>query len=91
MENQPEAVTPEIRPVPNTREVFVVHGRNDKARIGLFDFLRAIDLRPLEWSDAIALTGKGSPYVGEVLDAAFSNAHAVVVLFTPDDEVRLKD
>jgi len=80
----------QARPAPDTREVFVVHGRNEKARAGLFDFLRAINLRPLEWSDALELTGKGSPYVGEALDAAFSHAHAVVVLFTPDDEVRLK-
>ena len=28
---------------------------------------------------------------GEILDAAFSQAHAVVVLFTPDDEARLKE
>jgi predicted nucleotide-binding protein len=36
------------------------------------------------------MTGKGSPYIGEVLDAAFRTAQAVVVLLTPDDEVRLK-
>ncbi len=80
----------EIRPTADTRDVFVVHGRNEKARAGLFEFLRAIDLHPLEWSHALRLTEKGSPYVGEALDAAFSHAHAIVVLFTPDDEVRLK-
>src|SRR5437764_570893 len=29
--------------------VFVVHGRNDKLRRSLFDFLRALGLKPLEW------------------------------------------
>jgi len=31
------------------------------------------------------MTSKASPYIGEVLDAAFGAAQAVVVLETPDD------
>jgi predicted nucleotide-binding protein len=78
--------------VPQEREkaVFVVHGRNSKARNGLFAFLRALGLQPIEWIQAIRMTGEGSPYVGTVLDTAFREAAAVVVLFTPDDEARLK-
>ena len=45
----------------------------------------------MEWSEAIQATGKTSPYIGEILDAAFARAHAVVVLFTPDDESRLRE
>ena len=82
--------TQEHSPTADAREVFVVHGRNEAARRALFDFLRAIDLRPLEWAEAVQSTGAGAPYVGQVLDAAFSRAHAVVVLMTPDDEARLK-
>ena len=81
----------DLRPPPESREVFVVHGRNDAARNALFEFLRAIDLRPLEWSEAVQSTGRASPHISEILDAAFSRAHAVVVLFTPDDEARLKE
>ena len=77
------------RPMEGARDIFVVHGRNLKARDALFDFLRAIDLHPLEWSEAVQATGKASPYIGEILDAAFSRAHAVIVLMTPDDEARL--
>ena len=77
------------RPMEGARDIFVVHGRNLKARDALFDFLRAIDLHPLEWSEAVQATGKASPYIGEILDAAFSRAHAVIVLLTPDDEARL--
>ena len=83
--------TREVRPSTNAREVFVVHGRNTAAREAMFDFLRALDLHPLEWSEAVSDTRKASPYVGEVLDAAFSRAHAIVVLFTPDDEARIKE
>src|SRR5262249_2683902 len=34
--------------------------------------------------------GKGSPYVGEVLDAAFRHVQAIVVLLTPDERVELR-
>lgn len=67
------------------RRVFVIHGRNERARKGLFEFLRSIGLSPMEWSHAIELTGHASPYIGDVLDAAFGAAQAVVVLQTPDD------
>ena len=70
--------------------VFVVHGRNLEARDAVFDFLLAIGLHPLEWSEAILATGKAAPHAGEILDAAFSKARAVVVLLTPDDEARLR-
>ncbi|MBK5990450.1 nucleotide-binding protein [Streptomyces sp. MBT58] len=73
------------------RKVFVIHGRNELARKGLFEFLRALGLDPIEWSEAIQMTGKGSPYIGEVLDTAFSNAQAVVVLQTPDDVTYLHE
>ena len=51
----------------------------------MFNFLRAIGLKPLEWETAVGLTGKASPYIGEVLDAAFDHAQAVIVLMTPDE------
>lgn len=70
--------------------VFVVHGRNDSARKALYEFLRAIGLKPLEWTQLIKKTKKGSPYVGDVLEAAFRDASAVIVLLTPDDQAQLK-
>ena len=88
--NAVSTVPSEPRPSGDTKEVFVVHGRNSAARNALFSFLRSIGLRPLEWSVAVQATGKPTPYIGEILGAAFSRAHAVVVLFTPDDEVRLR-
>jgi len=69
----------------NARSVFVVHGRNEALRRAMFDFLRSINLSPMEWSHAVQLTGEGSPYIGQVLDAALSNAAAIVVLMTPDE------
>jgi predicted nucleotide-binding protein len=73
-----------------SRDVFVIHGRDERLRAGMFDFLRSLDLNPMEWSYAVGLTGKSAPYVGEILDAAFSHAQAVVVLLSPDDMARLR-
>lgn len=71
--------------------VFVVHGRNEQLRKSLFEFLRALDLKPLEWSKALSAAKGANPYIGDVLDAAMKKVHAVIVLFSPDDEARLKD
>ena len=70
--------------------VFVVHGRNESARVAVFSFLRALKLQPIEWNQAIRMTGGGAPYVGSILETVFREAVAVVVLFTPDDEARLR-
>ncbi len=72
------------------KTVFVVHGRHDVARKSLFELLRAFGLKPLEWNQIIKKTKQGSPYVGDVLETAFREAAAVVVLLTPDDDAKLK-
>lgn len=72
------------------RQVFVVHGRNRSARDAMFEFLRSLDLQPIEWTTAISLTGKASPYIGEILDVALGQAQAIVVLMTPDEITYLR-
>ena len=81
----------DIHPDLDAREVFVIHGRNAPARDAMFAFLRALELHPLEWQELVASTEQGSPYIGDILDVAFSRARAVVVLMTPDDEARLRE
>ena len=72
------------------KKVFIVHGRNGIANDALFQFLRSISLNPIEWSQAVHLTGKTAPFIGKVLNEAFSNAQAVVILLTGDDEAKLR-
>jgi len=72
-----------------SKKVFVVHGRDEPRKRAMFAFLRAIGLSPMDFRAAIRPTGKAAPYVGEVLEAAFKEAAAVVVLLTADDEARL--
>jgi predicted nucleotide-binding protein len=77
--------------VQGSKKVFVAHGRNLKARDAMFSFLRSIGLNPVEWSQAVQAKGKPTPYVGQILDAAFSVDSTVVVVMTPDDEARLQE
>ncbi len=73
------------------REVAVIYGRNDDARAAIFDFLRALDLKPLEFSQAIHRTGEAAPYIGSILSALFSSVQAVVVILTGDEMVQLQE
>lgn len=88
-EREVKPVTVSLLEVKDKRKVWVVHGRNSKARDAMFTFLRAMNLEPMEWGEALALTGKATPYTGEVLDRAFAEAQAVVVLISGDDVARL--
>ncbi|MFI5117507.1 MAG: TIR domain-containing protein [Terriglobales bacterium] len=72
-------------------KIWVVYGRDEERRKALFEFLRSVGLQPIEWNSALAATKKGSPHIGEVLDTGFKSAVATVVLFTPDDEAKLRD
>lgn len=72
------------------RKVMVVLGRNSAIGEALFSLLRTVDLLPLEWTQLVGSANSGAPYIGEVLDAAFSEAQAVVVLSTPDDVAYLR-
>ncbi len=71
------------------RKVMVVYGRDGPAASGMFDFLERLGLEPQEWGELKAATRQRTPYVGDILDTALRIARAIVVLFTPDDEVRL--
>jgi predicted nucleotide-binding protein len=71
-------------------QVFVVYGRDKAAKDAMFTFLRAVGVKPIEWNSALAMSKKAAPYIGEILETAFANARAIVVLLTPDDLVQLR-
>lgn len=84
-----KATSPRRKKGPRDK-VFVVHGRNEQIRAGMFSFLRAVDLNPVEWGEALKATGTPSPYIAQTLEAALTDVAAVVVLITPDDVVHVK-
>ena len=74
----------------NERKVFVVHGRDEDLRSSIFNFLRCIGLQPMEWGEILQLVGTPNPSIMEILDVAFSEAQAVLVLLSPDDLAYLR-
>ena len=76
-------------PVSDPALVFVIHGR--QRRSDMHDFLRAIGLKPLEWSQVRRYVGNPNPYTWEIVDLALRKAGAIVALMTPDDEARLRE
>jgi predicted nucleotide-binding protein len=72
------------------RRIFVIHGRNEKARAGLFDLLRRMGLEPMEFQSIANRVRTGSPTMEAILEKAFKDADAVIALFTPDDEATLR-
>ena len=74
---------------PDKDTVFVVHGRDERARVATYELLRAFELHPVEWDEAVGLLRQPMPFLGRVLREAIPRAKAVVVIMTPDDIVRL--
>ena len=72
------------------RKVMVVVGRDARLNDSLFQLLRALNVQPLEWTKLVGTANNGAPYIGQVLDVAFSQCQAVVVLSTPDDIAYLR-
>jgi hypothetical protein len=72
------------------KTIMVVYGQDEDTRRDMFSFLHSLHLLPSEWNDAVARTGKASPYVGEILKTAFGMAQAFLVLMTPDEQVVLR-
>jgi len=70
------------------RRVLVVAGRNERALSSVFDYLRALGLRPIEWRDAVSETGVASPSITDVLSLMVERAQAVLVVLTPDEAGR---
>lgn len=76
----------------DSKKVFLVHGRDEERVNSIKSFLvDEIKLKILSWEDAVSLTGETSPSIFDVVSVALNNAQAVIVLFTGDDEVKLKE
>jgi predicted nucleotide-binding protein len=74
----------------NSKNVFVVYGRNKHARREMFAFLKMLGLSPIPWEQAVLFTDRNAAYIGETLDGLLQQAQAVVVLLTGDDEAQLR-
>lgn len=84
------APTEEKTPKDSSR-VFVVYGRDGRPKDVLEQFLHFAGLGVIGWSDAVALTGEPQPHTFTIVKAGMDAAAAIIVIFSPDEEARLRD
>lgn len=71
--------------------MFVVHGRDAQLNQDMYLFLASIGIVPMEWDHAIkAAKGGANPIVGDVISNAMSLVQGVMVLFSPDEEAKIR-
>lgn len=82
-----DASKEELEMAPNmsdSRNVFIIHGRNAKAREAMENFLRAAGLNPLRFNEVRSML-PGNATTIDVINKGMSLAHAVIALITPDE------
>jgi hypothetical protein len=71
-------------------EVWVIHGRDSAFRMTIYDLLRRVRLHPIEFNEAVARSGSGSPNVLDLILREIHTAPAIVSLLSPDDYAKLR-
>lgn len=70
--------------MPDPKKVFIIHGRNTKARDELGIFVRSLGLSPINFMDLRASMG-GTPTVAEIVERGMDQAQGVIALITADE------
>lgn len=73
------------------KKVYVIYGRDAAMRDAMYEFLCALSLQPIEEEVARSLTKEPSPFIGHIIDAAFEHAQAIIVIWSGEDRVRLRE
>lgn len=71
------------------RAVFVIYGRDNELQLAVFDFLRVLDLQPIEWPKLITGARSLAPSITDLLNLAFEVASVAVVILAPEEFVAL--
>jgi predicted nucleotide-binding protein len=56
----------------------------------MFDFLKAVGLHPMDWTDALRSAKRPSVHISDIVTSAMAEAQAILVLFTGDDRGQLR-
>ncbi len=75
---------------PSSKTVFVVHGRDMRPVEQIERFLLFLGMTMMSWTEAARLTNESQPHTYDIVKAGMDNAAAIVVIFSPDDEARVK-
>jgi len=70
--------------------LFVIHGRDTRLTEDMYALLRAIGLNPREWTQAVRAAKGANPNITEIVKGVLKDVQGVIVLFSPDEEARLK-
>jgi predicted nucleotide-binding protein len=71
--------------------MFVVHGRDANLNQDMYAFLSSIGIVPMEWDHAIkAAKGGANPIVGNIISQAMERVQGVMILFSPDEEAKIR-
>src|SRR5690349_11690176 len=84
----PCALGVETMPIQPT--VFLVHGRDRRAKAAVTELLEALGLRVNTWPDALDDTPVRERDISRVAEAGLGQAHAIVVLLTADEVAALR-
>lgn len=91
LSSQPSATTSaSANVIRDATKVFVVHGRDMRPVEVIKQYLLYLGLHMMPWSEAVKLTGESQPHTYDVVKAGMNGAAAVIVIFSPDDEARVK-
>ena len=71
------------------RTVYIVYGQNEDEKEKIGAKLKTLGLTAITKKDVVGLSD-GSSFIGHILDTAFEQAQAVIVLLTGDEEARLR-
>ena len=82
-------VKPSVKPAKNNT-LFLVHGRDTALNEDMFGILRALNLNPIEWSEAVAKTRGNNPDVDKIIGGQMRAVQGIVVLISPDEQAKLK-
>ena len=77
-------------PARDRRRVFLVHGQDAERADHLRKLVIYAGALVVEWEEAVEWTGKGTPTTLEVIVGALDRVQAVLVLFSPDENVSLR-
>lgn len=75
----------------NRGKAFLIHGRDLDAANWLRECLEDLDILVVRWEDAVRVTSSASPYTLDVVKAGLNASDVAIVLFTPDEDVSLRE
>ncbi|HTE41364.1 MAG TPA: TIR domain-containing protein [Steroidobacteraceae bacterium] len=89
MSSGPHTTEAEQNSQPNTKKIFIVHGRILAARHEIGLFARSLGLEPLNFDDLRGSLG-GTPTTAEVVAKGMEIAHGVIVLLAAEEFATLR-